>query len=1085
MDYSKINDAIDVYFNKTCEAYRLGNVESSYYEPVCRLIEQFGCSARDMSGERKEQTGENIDIKLWRSDDEVTETEPFAGIEVKKVGGIDERARSQIKSEAARYGYAILTDNLVWEFWRSGEESMYAGVQLIERKGKSLVLRQESVDLFISLVEDFLQEEPTQIRSSNKLAEYMAVHARTIRSIIFGILKDDGTGMPLVNDRQKALPMFPELYGLYSKIKSELQPEMKSREFADMYAQTIVYGLFIARYNDPSPESFSRYEALQYLQEESQLLKQFFIHITNSEKKHPTLEAVIDKLCALYRRCDISALLERETHKDTIVHFYETFLMNYDPQLRKSLGVFYTPVEAVRYLISMVDKALVTEFQIPDGLANNERLEITVPAVHHVVEDVQKTGRGRSRARQYADETKVPVPRVAILDPACGTGSFGAEIIKYVKETYFTGSREPFYEQYIQDENGLLSRLIGFEIMMTSYVVAHLKMRRAINETLGHSPDVQPQTNIFLTNTLAPALSDVERVDQVTFFDFSAAISQEAYNADTWKVRRPIKVIIGNPPYSRLSKNPYDISAYKKETDGVTDFGEQKHWLTDDYVQFFRFAEQIINRNNEGILAFVSNNGYLVNPTFRGMRGSLLRSFDKIYIVNLHGSTSKKETTPDGGKDENIFDIRTGVCLFIGIKTSTSKSWANVYYTELWGSRENKLEALTAGGLAFRELSLDQKMAYFIPFGDRDKEAYDRGISISDLFPAKVSGIVSGNDNAAFAKTRRELVTRLDTVKNSTDEAQIAELWGGFGRGQSAEKIKNDALSGGTITQVFLNPFDARWTYYTGNSCGWILWPREKKVMGNLLVAPTSPIGPNIGMVFCRNSTRFLSPFASQHIVTTRFFSDLSTITYIAPLYLHYEDELGGESWEPNLNRDKVNELTQYVPFALEPIQVFDYVYGILHDPAYCEKYGQYLHRDFPRVPVINVPEEKRTEGDFFVSVDDFQAYVKAGERLSKLHLMAEKVPAQLKLEPNTADNMEIEEIRYSEGVLRINKNKCICGISPEVWEYNIGGNQVVDKWLKSHKGETLTIESFTHLENVVGLLQETIAVERELAEMH
>lgn len=498
-------DYVIHYFNSVCEAYKLGNIESSYNEPIITLLTNLGCIARDMSGERSGQTGENIDIKLWHGDEDVTAIEPFAGIEVKKVKGIDARAQSQIKVEANRYGNAVLTDNLVWQFWRAGEDKMYAGVQLIELKDSSLVLKQENVELFLSLMEDFLSKAPTQIKSSNKLAEYMATHARTIRSIVIGILKDDGDGSPLIDERQKSLPMFPELYGLYSRIKSDLRPAMTSRDFADMYAQTIVYGLFIARYNDTTPDSFDRYEAIKYLQEESALLKQFFMHIAGSGKKHPTLEAVIDKLCTIYRMCDISELLSRVEHQDTIIHFYEAFLTYYDPELRKSLGVFYTPAQAVTYLVSMVDQLLVKDFGINGGLSNNEQISLTVPSEQYQVSK-----------KKWADKKTISVPRVAILDPACGTGSFGAEIIKYIKNTYFSGAREAFYENYIQDKDGILSRLIGFEIMMTSYVVAHLKIRRTIDETLGHAAETQLPTNIYLTNTLAPPLSSLERNEQIT-----------------------------------------------------------------------------------------------------------------------------------------------------------------------------------------------------------------------------------------------------------------------------------------------------------------------------------------------------------------------------------------------------------------------------------------------------------------------------------------------------------------------------------------------------------------------------------------
>jgi len=855
---------INDYFQLVCEAYRLGNIESSYNPPIISLLTQFGCNARDLSGERANQAGENIDIKLWRGGTDITETEPFAGVEVKKVGGIDVRARSQIKKEAALYGYAILTDNLVWEFWRAGEETMYSGVRLIELADGKLVLKQESIELFISLVEDFLLQDPTQIRSSNKLAEYMAIHAKTIRSVIVGILKDDGEGFPLVDERQKNLPMFPELYGLYSKIKEDLRPAISTRSFADMYAQTIVYGLFIARYNDPTPESFDRYEAIGRLQKESALLNRFFNHITTSTgKMHPTLDGVIDKLCALYKTCNISALLDNDERRDTIVHFYEDFLTYYDPVLRKSLGVFYTPHQVVRYMVGMVDKLLVEDFGISGGLSNNDTVQITVPSEPY------------QEGRKTLDTKKISVPRVAILDPACGTGTFHSEIIKYIKAAYFSGARAAFYNDYIQNENGLLSRMIAFEIMMTSYVVAHLHIRRTIEETLGHAPETQLPANIYLTNTLAPPHSNLERNDQLSLFDFSAAITDEAYKADTWKARRPIKVIIGNPPYLAASTNPFDISAYKFEVDGKTNLQERNSKLLgDDYVKFFRFAEQIINKNNEGILAFVSNNGLLDNATFRGMRASLLRTFDKIYIVNLHGSAVKQEVAPDGGKDENIFDIMQGVSLFIGMKKTTKPTWSKVYYSDLWGTREQKFQHLQNGDLHFVEVNPDSKIAYFVPFGNDDKDLYENGVSVAELFPVNVSGVKSGNDEIAIAPTREELNRRINIVKNSTDETTIRNLWGEFVQGQTAEKIKNDVLSdNGVVTSISFRPFDFRWTFYSGNSGGWMDRPREKKTIGHMLSQSETPVGKNIGMIFTRGDStpnEFSMIFVSDMLIDNR-----------------------------------------------------------------------------------------------------------------------------------------------------------------------------------------------------------------------
>lgn len=240
-------------------------------------------------------------------------------------------------------------------------------------------------------------------------------------------------------------------------------------------------------------------------------------------------------------------------------------------------------------------------------------------------------------------------------------------------------------------------------------------------------------------------------------------------------------------------------------------------------------------------------------------------------------------------------------------------------------------------------------------------------------------------------------------------------------------------------------------------------------------------------MVWCsaRHPEASFLPFVSKNIIAHRLFSAMCEITYIAPLYLRSESELTGESWTANLNNDAFNKLTQYLSVKPEPIEIFDYVYGILHDPVYCEKYEQYLCRDFPRVPIINAPKEERDEGAFYVSEKLYREYVSVGERLRKLHLMQIKIPAELALEPNTPDDMEIGAIKYKNGELQLNTDKRITGISQDVWKYQIGGHQVLDKWFKEHKGKALTIDSFTHIENIVGALDETIKLREYLRGLH
>lgn len=1010
------------------------------------MVELFGCKAVDVSGGRGEKSGENVDIKLWQIDDDINGIEPFGAIEVKKIGGKDARAKAQILAEANRYGNVILTDSITWEFYRAGDSKMYNGFELIKKNGTELSLDETKIDLFIQSIKDFILADPTNIKSSNRLASYMAEYAKTIRVTIRGILQAGSTK-----------PMYNELFALYSKLQQELLPDFSINDFADMYAQTIVYGLFIARYNDKSLSEFSRGEAIANLSQESHLLKQFFQHIANSGTLHPTLNDTIEKLCKLFTIANLPELLDECEAKDTIIHFYEDFLSFYDPVQRKSFGAYYTPVQVVRYMVGMVDKMLVDEFKISGGLSDNSTTEITLKSDPYIVKN--KT--------MY--EKTISVPQIAILDPACGTGTFGAEIIRFVKDKYFSGTNAAFYRKWIQDKNGLLSRLIGFEIMMTSYVVAHLKIRRTITETLGCLPDENLPSNIFLTNTLAEPKSVIEKNEQLTMFDFSGAITKEAENADIWKARRPIKVIIGNPPYLAASTNPYDISAYKVETDGKTPFGEKKHWLNDDYVKFIRFAQQHIEKDGKGILAFISNNGYLDNPTFRGMRASLLRTFDKIYILNLHGNSMKKEVAPDGSKDENVFDITVGVAIIIAVKTSKNKDWAKVYYGDLYGLRENKFDLLDSDKVSFDELDLDKKMAYFIPQNYDGKEVYENGVSVYELFPIKVSGIVSGNDGVSFAPTKDELTRRINIVKNALNESIIKELWGKLGDGQSANKIQDDVLSTkGVVTPITLRPFDNHWTYYSGNSCGWIFRPREKKTIGHLLSETITPNGKNIGLVYCRSSIIFLPPFISDNIIASRIFafSAKCETAYIAPLYIS-PNELVKE-WTPNISNEHLDKLTQNLKEKPAAIEVFDYCYGVLYSPVYREKYNEFLKRDYPKVPIIENEEM-------------FAVYRSAGEDLRKLHLMQTDTKLDLALEPAAASNLNIEAIKYNGGKLQINKDTKITGIPQEVWDYYIGGYQVLDKWFKSHKGEEIDLEKFTHIQKVAGIIARTIKIQEEL----
>lgn len=1037
-DEKKIKKALETYCKKINELYHAGNVESSYNKPIIDLIQLFGCKAEDFSGGRSAEAGENVDIKLWHLEERITDIPAFGAIEVKKVFGIDARANEQIIIEANKFGNVILTDNATWRFYHRGENVMYNGFTLlIKDQNENFVLDEEKIELFIQSIKDFLLSDPTNIKSSNKLAFYMAEHARTIKVIIDGILKSDNSK-----------PMFNELTALFVKLRTELLPDLNIEKFADMYAQTITYGLFIARYNDKSLKSFTRGEALENLSKESVLLKNFFQHIATSDSLHPTLNNSIEKLCKLFSIADLQKLLNQYEKKDPIVHFYEDFLSFYDKEAKKNFGAYYTPVEVVRYMVNIVDDLLVKEFNLEQGFANNSTVNIKVNS------DPYKEG------KKTKTEKIISVPQVAILDPSCGTGTFMAEIVKLVKDKYFSGNNNVFYKNWIEDKNSLMSRLIGFEIMMTSYVVAHLKLRRVIQDTLGEVPDVSIKTNIFLTNTLSEPKSIVESNEQLSFFDFSGAITDEAEQADKWKSRRPIRVIIGNPPYLYSSKNEFDVDEYHYETDGTTRLQERNpKGLNDDYVKFIRFSEKHINKDGKGILAFITNNGYLDNPTFRGMRASLLRTFDEIRIINLHGNSIKKETAPDGGKDENIFNIRVGVCIILAIKKTTRKEWCKIQYSDIYGTRKHKLDVLSKGKLDFVSISPDKEMAVFLPQGSVGKVDYDKGISIEKLFVLKSTGIDTGNDEATIKKQPSEIEKSLNGIKYATSDDEIVSLMGKMCSGQTVERIKTDVLhADGVVSKISYRPFDDRYTYYSGMSCGWLSRPRDPKIMKSLI-----NLENNIALVYQKQSNKkWADIFVTDSIIDAHLIGSKS---YVAPLYIKLDD-LTGEAFD-NFDKDSLGQLTQNLTSKPNPKEIFEYCYGVLYSEMYRGLYNEFLKQDSPKIPIPD-------------SQECFDRHAIAGRRLIDLHLLRTNVHKELYLNTTASQNLLIEQVKFANGKVFINKETSIDGINEAAWNYFIGGYQVIDKWLKLHKNQNLDYEKFNRLKKIVGIIEETINIQKK-----
>ena len=396
-----------------------------------------------------------------------------------------------------------------------------------------------------------------------------------------------------------------------------LLPGLDQAKFADMYAQTLAYGLFASRVNySGDPVNFNLRGAAEDIPRTNPFLRDLFYH--SRFDLGSRLTWMVESLVEVLRHSDMDSILahfgRRTQQTDPVLHFYETFLSAYNPTLRETRGVYYTPEPVVKYIVRSVDHILKTRFDRPRGLADKDTL---------------------------------------ILDPALGTGTFLYFVIEQIKER-FEGQRG-LWKGYVEEH--LLPRIFGFELLMAPYTVAHMNLSLQLKDA-GYDFKEGERLGIYLTNSLEEGVK--EKYESA----FGGFIEEEANAAAEIKRDKPIMVVLGNPPYSGHSANKGEwIGKLVRDyyfVDGKPLGERNPKWLQDDYVKFIRFGQWRIEQTGEGVLAFITNHGYLDNPTFRGMRQQLLQTFSEIYILNLHGNSLKGEVTPEGNADENVFDIRTG-----------------------------------------------------------------------------------------------------------------------------------------------------------------------------------------------------------------------------------------------------------------------------------------------------------------------------------------------------------------------------------------------------------------------------------------
>jgi predicted helicase len=962
-----------------------------------------------------------------------------------------------------------------------------------------------------------LDYAPAPVADAHTLAHQLAQRAQLLKATVEQSL----------DAQLKQPPDQPlELRNLYRALQHALLPDLQPADFADLYAQTLAYGLFAARCYAPNAVRFTRHDAAHIIPDAIPFLKRLLGTLT-THTLEPELEWLLDDLASLLERAEMHAILQdfgkRAGREDPVVHFYEDFLAAYDPTLREVRGVYYTPEPVVQFIVRAVDTVLRREFGM-QGLMDE---------------------------------------RALVLDPACGTGSFLYEIVRQVHAQVCQQLGAGQWADYAREH--LLPRLFGFELLMAPYTIAHLKLALELQH-LGAPPN--ERLRIYLTNALEPAV----KTSELLLGEF---ITREANEAAEVKREKPILVVLGNPPYSGHSANRSYVEVQEtvngrtrkrkqptwigklledyKQVDGQPLEEKNPKWLQDDYVKFIRFAEWRIEQTGQGVVAFITNHAYLDNPTFRGMRARLLRTFQRLYIVNLHGNARRKERAPNGSPDENLFDIQQGVAILIAIRNpnnfpnaagkanidaglpntldgdanidaglpntldgdanidaglpntldgdanidaglpNTLDGDANiddgddnapVWYCDVWGSRDAKYDFLrtaTLESIRWMPLTPRAPMYLFVPQDTALEAEYQRGWRIPDIFPVHSVGIVTARDGLTIHRTPDAVwQTVCELVALEPEAARERFRLGKDVRDWSVARAQQDLREAGVpnesakacIVPILYRPFDVRYTFYTGRSRGFHCMPRPE-VMHHLLA------GENVALVVGRAGSatgdeEWNIVFVAQQPVDLNIFRRGGGEVY--PLYL-LPDTAGAqkallphEGREANLNAEYLQELAGKLGQTPAPEAVLGYLYAVLHSPTYRARYAEFLKRDFPRVPL---PPDKAT----------FDALAQFGSALIDLHLLRDPALQTPSCKYPVGGDHRVERVEYDEKAQRvwINEEQYFEPVPPEVWAYRVGGYQVCHKWLDDRKGTTLPYDERLTYQKMITALERTLALQAQI----
>jgi len=1017
-------------------------------------------------------------------------------IEAKDLGTrLDEIAEgAQLKRYRAALDNLMFTDYLDFHWFVDGDLHATARLATIgpDFHLETLPNGAEQVE---KLIRAFTARDPAPLRQPQQLAERLARLAHLIADVVNTALGSGGAS-ELLRDLQRA---FADV----------LIPDLNNEQFADMFAQTLAYGLFAARVNHKSDRPFRRSDAAREIPRTNPFLRQLFAAITGPDLDDEPFAGLVDDLVQLLAWADMTKILARfgtrTRQDDPVIHFYETFLAAYDPTLREVRGVYYTPAPVVSYIVRSVEDVLIRQFGMVDGFADSQTIKY--PGA--------PTGIRENNG-----------PRLLILDPACGTGTFLYAIIARIRQAFRDRGDAGRWPGYVRDT--LLRQVFGFELLMAPYAVAHLNLGMQLaaqdlpqtdRKEWAYDLVADERLAIYLTNSLEEAL---RRSDLL----LGAFISDEANAAARIKRDLPIVVVLGNPPYSGISANrgkwiddllhgrPEGEPSYYS-IDGQP-LHERKLWLQDDYVKFIRLAQWRIDRSGSGVLGFITNHGYLDNPTFRGMREKLIAGFSDIFVLDLHGNTKKGERTPDGHADKNVFDIQQGVAIGIFVKRPGHKGTARVHHSEIWGERLTKyswLETHDIESTEWETLVPESPDYLFVPQDIAHKSEYLSGWRITDAMPTGSTGIATARDAFVIDFDEAALLDRVADLRStrlSDDEIRNKYFVGKgsrlYPRGDSRgwklptarKRIRADTLWRERVVLCRYRPFDDRSLYYTN----WMVdWPRSD-VMRHMLA------GRNIALL----TSRMTKGEEFQHVHVTRSIAEViclspktSNNAFLFPLYLYSSEQQS--LLDPPGGRPTANFAPKFIEaiegatglrFVAEgvgdlgetigPESVFAYIFAILHAPTYRVRYREFLKRDFPRIPIAADPAIFRRLarlGGELIGLHLFEAQIGGGSTahypIAGSNVVERGYPRYLP--PGTTDPLNGTNLLSGRiyvngaGGRDIGMGQYFDGVEPEVWTYYVGGYQVCEKWLRDRRERTLTDQELDRYQHILTALHLSLDV--------